>query len=410
MMGMIAYPRRRRQAGLSLVELGVAMAIVGIIGIIAWRWVASTRAPMERSAIIIQLGEAQAAVEGYVLAHHRLPCAASSTNGNEDCGNNGTAAVLLPWRALGLSSRFGQLHYGVNRGGTGLDLASLPSASVAPDLNIDFSPTIPVLARSTDADVNTAAGLLTDAIKRATARRAEVNGLDWCRVVRKFAANPAATGVLSVGNPSVSMPVAFVIAHRGSNGVFEGNNVLGGAGGFRFDLPGRAQDSNFDDLSVAVGPGDLSARIGCVAHLGAMQAAAQGAYTSYDNVRAVQEYWSLRVFDIEQAQSALAGAETGVTLASMNAALAAGSAALAIASAANTEGITIFGIALSIANVVSAAVEVGFAAADLIEAQEALKASKDKEVASRAYVIEVFGTFTQALDSAVLLDRKGLNP
>lgn len=402
-------PSRLRQVGLSMVELGVAMAIVGVIGIITWRWVADTRAPMERSAIISQLAEAQAAVEGFVLANHRLPCAASSTNGAEDCGNTSAAAVLLPWRALGLPSRMGQLHYGVNRGAS-LDLASTPAASAFPDLNINYSPNIPVLALSTDAGVNAAAASVTAAITAANDRRAAINGLDWCRVVRHLAADPTVAGVLSAGNLTASISVAFVIAHPGANGVFEGSNVAGGAAGFRFDLPGRAQDNNFDDLSVAVGPGDLAARIGCVARLGAMQAAAQGAYTAYDNVRVVQEYWSLRVFDIEQAESALEGAETGVIMAAMNAALAAGSAALSVASAANTEGITIFGLVLAAANVVTAGFEVGFAAADLIEAQQALQDSKDKEVASRAYVIEVFKTFTQALTTANQLDEKGLNP
>ena len=70
----------------------------------------------------------------------------------------------------------------------------------------------------------------------------------------------------------------------------------------------------------------------------------------------------------------------------------------------------VFGLVLSAANVVSAAVEVGFAADDLIEAQKALQDSKDKELASRAYVIEVFETFTQALTAANRLDEKGLNP
>jgi hypothetical protein len=267
-----------------------------------------------------------------------------------------------------------------------------------------------VLALSTDAGVNAAAAALTGAITAANGRRAVINGLDWCRVVRRLAANPTAAGVLTAGNLTASIPVAFVIAHPGVNGVFEGSNVPGGAAGFRFDMPGRAQDSNFDDLSVAVGAGDLASRIGCVSRLGAMQAAAQGAYTAYDNVRVVQEYWSLRVFDIEQAQSALEAAQTGVIMATMNAALAAGSAALAIASAANTEGITIFGLVLSVANVAAAAVELGFAADDLREAEKALQDSKDKELASRAYVIEVFETFTQALTAANRLDEKGLNP
>ena len=50
----------RRQTGFSLVELGVVMAIVGIIGIIVWRWVVSTREPLQRPAILSQLPWAQA--------------------------------------------------------------------------------------------------------------------------------------------------------------------------------------------------------------------------------------------------------------------------------------------------------------------------------------------------------------
>lgn len=141
-----------------------------------------------------------------------------------------------------------------------------------------------------------------------------------------------------------------------------------------------------------------------------MHAAGQGAYTAYDNARVVQEYWSLRVFDIEQAESAVSGAESGVALAAVNMALAVGSAALAVASASNTEGITIFGIALAAANVVIAAVEVGLAAADLVSAQQALQESIEKEAAVRAYVVHLYETFTRSLNAAVLLDQKGLNP
>jgi type II secretory pathway pseudopilin PulG len=405
---MIGRLRYRQQTGLSLVELGVVMAIVGIIGLFAWRWVASTREPLQRPAILSQLAEAQAAVEGFVLSRHRLPCAAADTSGTEDCSNT-TTAIHLPWRTLGLSSRFGQLHYGVNRGGAGLDLAALPSASVSPDLNIDFSPAIPVLA-ATDADVSAAAADVTAAIASANGRRTQVNGLDWCHALRRFAANPMAAGVLKAGNLSASIPVAFVLVHPGVNNVFEGSNVVGGVGGWRFDFPGRPQAFDYDDIAVAMGPADLSARIGCATRLGGMQAAGQGAYTAYDNARVVQEYWSLRVFDITQAESALSGAQSGVALATMNLALATGSAALAVASASNTEGLTIFGLVLSAANVVTALAELGFAIDDLEDAKEALQASKDKEAAVRAYVIHLYETFTQSLNAAVLLDQKGLNP
>jgi type II secretory pathway pseudopilin PulG len=406
---MIQRVMPARQAGFSLVELGVVMAIVGVIGILTWRWVESTREPLQRPAIVSQLVEAQAAVEGFVLGNHRLPCAAADTNGNEDCANT-TTAVNFPWRTLGLNSRFGQLHYGVNRGGVGLDLAALPPASASPDLNINYNPGIPVLALATDAAVNTAAADVTAATTAATLRRAQVNGLDWCVTLRRLGVQPTAAGVLEAGNVTASIPVAFVLAHPGMNNVFEGSNIVGGVAGRQFDLPGRPQTSDFDDISIAMGPGDLSARIGCVARLGGMQAAGQGAYAAYDNARVVQEYWSLRVFDIEQAESALAGAESGVAMAAANLALAVGSAALSIASAANTEGVTIFGLVLSAANVVTAGVEVGFAATDLVDAQDALQDARDKEAASRAYVVHLYETFSRSLNAAVLLDQKGLNP
>lgn len=399
----------RAASGFSLVELAIAMAVVGLLGILAWRWVESSRAPMQRDAIVSQLAQAQAAVEGFVLAKHRLPCPATSMAGGEDCTASAPAALLLPWRTLGLSSRFGQLHYGVNRSG-GFDLASVSPAQVSPDLNIDFSPGIPVLARTNVAQVNTARDAVQAAIDSATVRRTESNGLDWCHTLRRFAAEPDAAGVLRVGGPSLSVPAAFVVAHPGSNAVFEGSNVIGGVAGFHFDLPGRAQTHDFDDLALAVGPGDLSARLGCVTRLGAMQAAAQGAFSSYDAARVVQEYWSLRLFDIKQATSALEGAKTGVTLASMDLAFATAGAALAIASASNTEGMTVFGIALSIASAGLAADELVSAIADRQEAEKALEASEAKELAVRSYVVHAYEMFSDALNAALRLDQKGLNP
>lgn len=401
----------RSQRGFSLVELGVAMAVMGMMGIFVWRWVETTRAPMERPEMQRQLNEAQAALEGFLLAHHRLPCSATTTNGNESCAD--AAAVHFPWRTLGMSSELGQLHYGVNRG-AGMDLAALPSASVSPDLNINFTdmPVLPTYTGSLSASaaVTAAAARAQAAITQANTRRAAVNGLDWCRTLRGYAANLSAAGALTAGNVSSSLPVAYVLVHPGSNNQFEGNNAIGASGTWRFDLPGQAQQHDFDDIALAVGPADLGTRLGCVGRLGAMQASAQGAYAAYDNARVMQQYWSLRVFDIATAESALESAEAGVTMAAMGLALATTSAVLSIASAANTEGVTAFIVAMAAVNVGVAVAETVLAAQDLTDAQEALEDSKDKLAAADTYAVQVYDTFTQALTQAIRLDTKGLNP
>ena len=207
-----------------------------------------------------------------------------------------------------------------------------------------------------------------------------------------------------------SVPVGFVIAHPGANRQFDGNNAEGASASFRFDLPGRSQDLNYDDLMLAVGPGDLSARLGCAARLSEMQVAMQSSYAAYDTARVMQQYWSLLRFDIDQAESALESAEAGMALTAMGLALATTSAVLSIASAANTEGVTAFVVVIAAVNVTAAIVETVFAAQDLAEAQEDLQAARDKLVAGNAYAIHVYNSLADALDHAVVIDRKGLNP
>lgn len=401
----------RRQGGFSLVELSIAMVIIGVIGLFIWRWVADSRAPMTRIEIQRQLAEAEAAVEGFVLARHRLPCAASSSLlGSESCGD--ISAVALPWRTLGLDSSFAGLHFGVNGGG-GVDLSVQPPASASPDLNISFSG-VPVLpgfdAGAEPAAARAAADAVQSEIDRAVARRAAVNGLDWCRVLRRYAENPLVGGSLRAGNASGDVAVAFVVAHPGENRRFEGSNVVGGGGAWRFDLPGRPQSADFDDISLAVGPADLAGRMGCVARLSAMQAAAQGAYAAYDNARVMQEYWSLRLFDIAQAESALEGAETGVIMSAMGLALATASTVISIASAANTEGVTAFTVAMAAVNMAMAIADVALSAEGLLDAQEGLAESQAKLAASHAYATQVYNSLADALRHAIVLDEKGLNP
>ena len=397
-----------RQRGFSLVEMGVVMVVVGVIGMVAWRWIATSQAPMTRPEMQRQLNEAQAGVEGFLLANHRLPCAAPDTGGTEDCAD--ATAVRFPWRTLGMGSEFAALHYGANRGG-GADLAAVPAAVDWPYLGLSFTevPVFPALS-PVPADVSTAGARVGASYAAASARRTVVNGLDWCSVVRRYAANNAAAGVLRAGSDGASVPVGFVIAHPGENRQFDGNNVEGASASFRFDLPGRSQDLNYDDLMLAAGPGDLGARLGCAARLSEAQSAIQASYAAYDTARVMQQYWSLLRFDIDQAESAVDGAESGVALAAMGLALATTSAVLSIASAANTEGVTVFVVVMAAVNVAASIAETVLAAQDLTAAQEDLVAARAKLVAGNAYAIHVYNSLADALDNAVVIDQKGLTP
>lgn len=397
--------RLRRQGGFSLVELSVVLVIFGIIGLMLWRWVADTRQPVNVQDIRRQVGEAQSAVEGFVLSRNRMPCAASDTGGVENCGD--ATAVFMPWRTLGLSSELGTLHYGVNRGG-GFNLGSTPAAR---DINISFSG-VPVMAVDDAAApaAVTAAARVTAQLAAAQTQRSVVNGLDWCAVLRDYANNPGATGTLRAGNIATELPVAYTVVHPGLNGQYEGNNVVGAGGSWRYDLPGRVQDAGYDDIGVAVGPADLSARLGCVARLSAAQAAVQVAFAQYDTTRVMQEYWSLRAFDITTAEDGVSGAETGITMAAVGLAIATTSTLVGLASAANTEGLTVYAVVIAAVNMAVAITETVLAAQDLVDAQEALVEARAKLVATSAYAATVFNTLADALARGVELDAKGLNP
>lgn len=98
---------RVRQRGFSLLELAVALVVLGGLAGVAF---AAAGAVAQRHRI----AEAQQALErgeqalvAFAHSRHRLPCPDSDGSGREDC-RSGTASGRLPYRALGLPASHGQ--------------------------------------------------------------------------------------------------------------------------------------------------------------------------------------------------------------------------------------------------------------------------------------------------------------
>lgn len=408
----------KKALGFSLVELSVALAISGVIGLLIMRWIDAGRAPADRAAIAQDFAQAQQSIDAFVLRSHRLPCASDMGSGTENCAS--ATATELPWKTLGLASRFAAMRYGAARanGAGSIDLAALPAPAISPDLNLDFAD-IPITPSFTIGPVaNSTAPISAGTnyavfITAAAARRTVVNGLDWCHGLRQWAGGRMPGG-LTIGNATDTVSAAYALAHPGLDGVFAGSNTVARAAGVGaapfIDLPARIQSVDYDDWVLAVGGAELLAKMGCTKRLAEALSSAQAAFAAYDHMRLVQQHWILVDTDVNTASDGVRDAGVGVAMAALGLALGITAEALAITSAVNTEGLTAFQVVIAIGNIVLASAQTVVAAADLVTAGIAFDDAKAKRDATNAYVTTVYQQAQAALDRAILIDQKGLNP
>lgn len=368
-------PSIRREAGFSILELAVCLALVGVVGLVAWRLVPDSRSVAGGDPVQLRLRQAQDAVEGFVLRRSRLPCpAAVGGTGNEVCGAD--ALGELPWRTLGLSRTDGPLRYGVYRANT-VDGVAINLASAASGIppKLPPAPALPI----------------------ASYNPAQVNGLDFCQALRLAASAP--NGLLAGG-----VPVAYAVAAPGADRAFNAPYTV------TFPMPGAPATPTFDDRVAATGLGELSARLGCVTRMGEVEAAARSAYAAFDLYRDADMFDRFRSFAYQVRITDRKFAEADVGLASLDMLIAIGTTASSVSLAANSVGV-------GAGTVVAAVGGIGAAAAALVAAGIGLASAiadelKTGKQAADATVVKARMLVARdaAVNAAAALDTKGLLP
>lgn len=258
---------RGRQSGFSLVEMGVALAILGLlVSAAVGYWAFHTRHTVAQAARDASL-DARSALMAFVQAQHRMPCPDTDGDGLEGGAGGacppGTQVGGFPWKTAGVfSPAVRGMRYGVYRAAN----ASDPRQDVDLTANTDRFP--PLVAQGSP--------LAADEILLGRS-----NLLDICRSL-DLASRPGhaveATrlSVWRSGVASSRRHVAYALAGGGlldadgDGQRLDGANATATAANPAFELPTRSSSEVYDDTVMAGTFEDLMGELGCPQGLSAI--------------------------------------------------------------------------------------------------------------------------------------------
>lgn len=90
----------KTQRGMSLVEVAVAMAIMGVAATVSWQSIQGNWTRQDQAASRVHMERAEAAVLTFLAIHGRMPCPAALSNGIETC--DGRLEGRFPFRTAGV--------------------------------------------------------------------------------------------------------------------------------------------------------------------------------------------------------------------------------------------------------------------------------------------------------------------
>ncbi len=349
-----SLPPGDRQSGFSLIELAIALLVLGLVAVLLARFLSHQGAVELQRIDSSLLVRADQAVTGFAARHVRLPCPDLDGDGREDCAGRDQIG-RLPYRDLGLPDlRAGRLRYGVLR----------QSAVSGVDLGRAGDRFQPLLVSSLPpVAIHTPLG--------------NVNGLDLCHQLHGAALLPAVAGADHLHAVLAGQPrtVAYALAVAGGDADGDGDPFDGPHAGddARFIAPGAGSGHDHDDRVLAVTPGQLWIRLQC----GEATSAAGHSHPNVANAamilgQAATDYVEVQRLVVRLAEAKVDSATAKVIATSAGIAMAAAKSSIALSQTLLTAGAmapVVAAAAFALAANTGAAISAGIA---LAQAEDAL--------------------------------------
>jgi prepilin-type N-terminal cleavage/methylation domain-containing protein len=433
--------------GFSLVEVSVSLVVVGVLGFMLWKFLPQFRAVDETQPVEAQIALADEAIIGFIMANHRLPCPDTDGDGEENLsaspGPCSAARGGFPFHTLGLSLP-SRLNYGAYQDGStekSLTLAAERHTPVLPPPEPtewplrggNYTPGSDPELNFGDADMEEYEDLIPTIVKNQVkdlssledvkiAREdtglgpgeTRLNGLDFCAALREAQSAPSPTSLTSNG-----VTVAYVIAHPGARDADGNGSFFDGLNDGvtpAFEPPDRASSNEYDDQALAVGFGELAARLSCTALLSRANAAGHMALASYDHYRFALAHLQVRSFLLDMAYLDLQAAYSGLVFSVLNVVSVIANVILVTSASIMTMDEGVGAVLLSVSAplqsvvILEAEVQVGFAIAGLVGAVEAAHEAAAARIEAEVHAKKMLAAADATASYAVELDMKGLLP
>lgn len=369
--------KRHFSRGYTLIELSLAMVVLGMVMVMVWRFGVTANQRMVEIEAPPALTAADQALVGYAAVHSRLPCPDTTGDGVEDC--DGNAVGKLPLVTLGLTrADLRAVRYGVFR-----------AAQADPRLDADLAarPALdrfaPLIAMGHPVAVLSPSPLLGN-----------INGIDFCTALRSGGALATSNTRLHIQDAAGAplKNVAYALALPGALDADNNASLFDGANASAtgFSSPARPIDATYDDVVLAVDFSQMFSRMSCAGVLAAASHAHANAASSAAILHsAFQDYnVQLHLAD-EMAQAKISSATAGTFSAAAGIPKAGATIAIAIAQSLLSMGATAPTVAI-------AATAVAFNAAALISAGVALGLATDAKVISAQRIVDFAPLLTDA--------------